>query len=167
VTPVGGFRCRRAVGTAYAVTVPMSSDPSQQTSTSAGAVATGGGPELPRWRRALRRFTASESDLAAEEAQVAAVRNGGTPCGDVATRSKACICGTLRSVTLRPRGGVPALEAELFDGSGSVSLVWLGRRKIAGVEPGRRIKARGLVADDDGQRVIFNPVYELLCTEGA
>lgn len=95
------------------------------------------------------------------------MRNGGTPCGDVATRSKACICGTLRSVTLRPRGGVPALEAELFDGSGSVSLVWLGRRRIAGVEPGRRIKARGLVADDDGQRVIFNPVYELLCTETA
>lgn len=145
----------------------MSSDPSQRRSpSSGGAVATGGGRELPRWRRALRRFTASESDLAAEEAQVAAVRNGGTPCGDVATRSKACVCGTLRSVTLRPRGGVPALEAELFDGSGSVSLVWLGRRKIAGVEPGRRVKARGLVADDDGQRVIFNPVYELLCTEG-
>ncbi|MGI4893993.1 MAG: OB-fold nucleic acid binding domain-containing protein [Janthinobacterium lividum] len=121
----------------------------------------------PLWRRALARLSASESDLAAEEAQEEAVRHGGTPCGMIPLRTKACVCGTLRSVTLRPRGGVPALEAELFDGSGSVSLVWLGRRKIAGVEPGRRIKVTGLVADDGGQRVIFNPGYELLCPESA
>jgi hypothetical protein len=121
----------------------------------------------PLWRRALARFTASESDLAAEEAQEEAVRQGALPCGGLATRTKVCVCGTLRSVTLRPRGGVQALEAELFDGSGSVSLVWLGRRRIAGIEAGRRVKARGLVADDDGQRVIFNPVYELLAPDGA
>ena len=121
----------------------------------------------PLWRRALNRFTASESDLAAEEAQEEAVRQGALPCGAIASRTKACVGGTLRSVTLRPRGGVPALEAELFDGSGSVSLVWLGRRRIAGIEAGRRVKARGLVADDDGQRVIFNPVYELIAPDGA
>ncbi|MEZ0493613.1 OB-fold nucleic acid binding domain-containing protein [Kineococcus sp. TBRC 1896] len=121
----------------------------------------------PLWRRALARFTASNSDLAAEEAQEDALRHGGTPCGQVPDRTRACVCGTLRSVTLRPRGGVPALEAELFDGSGSVQLVWLGRRRIAGVEPGRRVKAKGLVACDDGQRVIFNPVYELVCAETA
>ncbi|WP_338073734.1 OB-fold nucleic acid binding domain-containing protein [Kineococcus siccus] len=120
----------------------------------------------PLWRRALSRFTASESDLAAADAQEEAVRQGALPCGAVPTRRKACVCGTLRSVTLRPRGGVPALEAELFDGSGSVSLVWLGRRRIAGIEAGRRVKARGLVADDDGQRVIFNPRYELIAPAG-
>lgn len=132
-----------------------------------GAVSKSSVLSTPLWRRALARFTASESDLAAEEAQEDAVRNGGTPCEQIPDRTKACVCGTLRSVTLRPRGGVPALEAELFDGSGSVSLVWLGRRKIAGVEPGRRVKAKGLIACDDGQRVIFNPVYELVCTDNA
>ena len=121
----------------------------------------------PLWRRALQRFTASESDLAAEEAQEEVVRHGGVPCGQLASRERACVYGTLRSVTLRPRGGVPALEAELFDGSGTVSLVWLGRRRIAGVDPGRRVKATGRVADDDGQRVIFNPEYELLAPDGA
>jgi len=130
-----------------------------------GAVSKSSVLSTPLWKRALARFTASESDLAAEEATEDAVRNGGTPCGQIPDRTKACVCGTLRSVTLRPRGGVPALEAELFDGSGSISLVWLGRRKIAGVEPGRRVKAKGLVACDDGQRVIFNPVYELVCSE--
>ena len=33
-------------------------------------------------------------------------------------RERVRLRGTLRTVTLRPRGGVPALEAELFDGSG-------------------------------------------------
>ncbi|MFB9377929.1 OB-fold nucleic acid binding domain-containing protein [Kineococcus gynurae] len=121
----------------------------------------------PLWRRALRRFTASESDLAAADAQRVAEQHGGSPCGALAARQRACVCGTLRSVTINPRGGVPALQAELFDGSGSVSLVFLGRRRIPGLVAGRRVKASGRVAVDDGQQVIFNPVYELLPPDGA
>jgi hypothetical protein len=64
-------------------------------------------------------------------------------------------------VTLRPRGGVPALEAELYDGSGLITLVWLGRRRIAGIEPGRAIKVTGRVGVQDRMRVMFNPRYEL------
>ena len=43
--------------------------------------------------------------------------------------------GSLRTVSLRPRAGIPALEAELFDGSGVITIVWLGRRRIAGHRP--------------------------------
>ncbi|WP_345712840.1 OB-fold nucleic acid binding domain-containing protein [Kineococcus glutinatus] len=118
-----------------------------------------------RWRRVLQRFTASELDLAAVEEQEVAVRHGGTPCRALPVRQRACVCGALRSVTLQPRGGVPTLQAELFDGSGTVVLVWLGRRRIAGVEVGRRLTARGMVVEDDGRRVIFNPRYELLTPE--
>lgn len=64
-------------------------------------------------------------------------------------------------MVLRPRGGVPALEAQLYDGTGTVELVWLGRREIAGVEPGRRLKVEGLACTIDGRRVMFNPRYEL------
>ena len=46
------------------------------------------------------------------------------------------LSGTLRTVTLRPRGGVPALEAELDDGTGVIIVVWLGRRRIAGIGAG-------------------------------
>jgi DNA/RNA endonuclease YhcR with UshA esterase domain len=67
----------------------------------------------------------------------------------------------LRSVVLRPRQGVQALEAELYDGSGTVDLVWLGRREIAGIDPGRRLKVEGLVCTRDGRRSMFNPRYEL------
>jgi hypothetical protein len=74
------------------------------------------------------------------------------------------VTGTLRTVTLRPRAGVPALEAELWDGTGTISLIWLGRRRIGGIEPGRRLVAYGRLAVGDGGRVIFNPIYELLAT---
>ena len=70
--------------------------------------------------------------------------------------------GTLRTVTLRPRGGVPALEAELFDGTGMLTLVWLGRRHIAGITPGRSMQVQGRIGVHDGARTLFNPRYELI-----
>ena len=65
-------------------------------------------------------------------------------------------------MTLRPRAGVPALEAELYDGTGSINVVWLGRRQIAGIEPGRRIKVQGMVTRSEGEPAVFNPRYELI-----
>jgi hypothetical protein len=70
--------------------------------------------------------------------------------------------GTLKTVTLRPRGGVPALEAELFDGSGSIMLVWLGRREIAAIAPGRSMEVQGRIGFHGGDRIIYNPRYQLL-----
>jgi hypothetical protein len=72
------------------------------------------------------------------------------------------VFGTIRSVTIRPRAGTPALEAELFDGSGSVTLVWLGRRTIAGIEPGRQLRADGRITSGEGRKLIYNPRYELV-----
>ncbi len=71
------------------------------------------------------------------------------------------MAGTLRAVTVRPRGNSPALHAELWDGSASLILVWLGRREIPGIEPGRRLLAKGRVAQHRGTRTMFNPIYEL------
>ena len=71
------------------------------------------------------------------------------------------VTGRLKSVVYTPRENVPTLESELFDGSGSVTLVWLGRRRIPGIEPGRTVTARGRFAAVEGKRVIYNPWYEL------
>jgi hypothetical protein len=65
-------------------------------------------------------------------------------------------------VTLQPRAGVPALEAELYDGSGVLTLIWLGRRRIGGIDCGRKLTATGRIATMEGRRVMFNPQYELL-----
>lgn len=86
---------------------------------------------------------------------------GATLIRDCGARARVCVCGALRTVTLQPRGSTLAVEAELYDGSGAIDLVWLGRRHIAGIEPGRMLQARGLVAEQEGRRLMFNPRYEL------
>ncbi|MEZ5095239.1 MAG: hypothetical protein R2731_03450 [Nocardioides sp.] len=57
---------------------------------------------------------------------------------------------------------MPALEAELYDGTGVVTLTWLGRRRITGVVPGRSLQVHGRIAVIDGQPIMFNPRYELM-----
>jgi hypothetical protein len=81
---------------------------------------------------------------------------------DCADRTPVRLRGTLRTVTLRPRGGVPALEAELFDGSDSLVLVWLGRREIAAIAPGRSVEVQGRIGRHGEERIIYNPRYTLL-----
>ncbi|MEU7873815.1 OB-fold nucleic acid binding domain-containing protein [Dactylosporangium sp. NPDC049140] len=112
-------------------------------------------------RKFLRRLTASDAELDAEELQRDAKQ-----CGSMA--ALACqrgqivrLKGRLRTVVYTPRTNLPTLEAELFDGSDLVTLVWLGRRHIAGIEPGRAITAKGRIALREGRKVLYNPYYEL------
>lgn len=112
-------------------------------------------------RRMLHSLTADERELDAEELQEQAEHVGATPIADCGDRERVCVRGVLRTVTLRPRAGAPALDAELFDGTATVDLVWLGRRRIAGIEPGRPVTAYGRLLLSDGHRMIFNPLYEL------
>lgn len=112
-------------------------------------------------RRALSRLTSSDEEIAAAELRQDAAGLGATPIAALPPRGRARVCGTLRWVTLRPRAGVPTLEAELYDGSGSLSIVWLGRRRIPGIVPGRALVAAGAVTRDRGRVLMFNPAYEL------
>ena len=114
-----------------------------------------------RFRRLLARLAADTEDLEAEDLKAATTAQGATPIARCTDREAVCVLGTLRTVTFRPRAGVPALQAELWDGTGAVTVVWLGRRSIPGIMPGRRIKVRGRITALRGQRVIYNPIYEL------
>ena len=113
-----------------------------------------------RLRQSLSRW-ASSADMEARELKEGAAKAGCCPIVDAYDRQRVELQGSLRTVTLRPRGGVPALEAELYDGSALITLVWLGRRRIAGIEPGRQIWVVGRIGVQDKLRVMFNPRYEL------
>ena len=113
-----------------------------------------------RLRGALSRW-ANGQDQEAEDLQRDVAEAGCCPIDEAADRQRVDIQGSLRTVTLRPRGGVPALEAELYDGSGVITVIWLGRRRIAGIEPGRQIRVVGRIGAQDYHRVMFNPRYEL------
>lgn len=88
--------------------------------------------------------------------------DGETPICEVSDRELVCVCGTVRDVNVRPgEEQMPALIAELDDGTGTLRLVWLGRRSITGIEPGRTLSASGRVCFKRGVPLIFNPSYDL------
>lgn len=115
-------------------------------------------------RRIIARVAASPADLNAEELRRELRVPGARPIAECPDRERVCVAGVLRTVTFRPRGGTPALEADLWDGTGSVAVVWLGRREIGGIQPGRHIKLRGRITRLGGHRAIYNPIYELLAS---
>ncbi|QSB13362.1 OB-fold nucleic acid binding domain-containing protein [Natronosporangium hydrolyticum] len=123
----------------------------------AGQVRTGS-----RWRRLLGRWAASDEQRDAEQLRSDSVRSGCAFAGEVNRGDLVVVTGRLRTVVYTPRTNLPTLEAELYDGSGTVTLVWLGRRRIVGVEPGRTVTVRGRVAQRAGRCVIYNPYYELV-----
>jgi hypothetical protein len=113
-----------------------------------------------RLRSTISRW-ANQDHAEANELRKDTEKAGLVTISDAPDRKRVVVQGTLKTVTLRPRGGVPALEAELYDGSGSISLVWLGRRRIGGISPGRGIRVEGRIGVQDGVRVMYNPRYEL------
>ena len=113
------------------------------------------------FRRALSRLTLDEQELDGRELQTESADAGATHVCDCSVGNPVCVAGQLRAVVLRPRAGVPTLEAELYDGTGTVTLIWLGRRRIRGIDPGRHLVARGRMTRQDGRPTIYNPSYEL------
>ncbi len=107
----------------------------------------------------------SESARSAREARASGSPDSAVAVvaiGEAPDRRLVRLEGTLRTVTLRPRGGVPALEAELADGTGTVTIVWLGRRRILGVHAGCGMRVLGRVGRHENMRIMYNPRYELL-----
>lgn len=115
-------------------------------------------------QRALRRFASSNAELESEDLQRNVRQEGAVPIQNCEDRQQVSLTGTISTVTITPRAGHPALEVELRDGSGAVSLVWLGRREIPGIDPGRTLKVWGRISCHEGKRLIYNPRYELLPT---
>lgn len=89
--------------------------------------------------------------------------HGATPIDQAELRHPVRIAGEVRSVRIVPRAGADALEAVVGDGRSSVTAVFLGRRKIAGLSPGRRLLLEGVVTKDrELGRVMYNPMYTLV-----
>ena len=85
-----------------------------------------------------------------------------TPIGEVQWRKRAHVQGRVTALSTAPRGSAPTLQVEVWDETGGITLNFLGRREIAGLEVGMDIRAEGMVGEEDGTLVILNPSYELV-----
>ncbi len=70
--------------------------------------------------------------------------------------------GQIFQLKTRPSQGMPALEVTVIDDTGSVTVVWSGRRSIGGVGLGRRIVIEGVPMKGPRGLTFTNPSYELL-----
>ncbi|HWI02951.1 MAG TPA: OB-fold nucleic acid binding domain-containing protein [Acidimicrobiales bacterium] len=117
------------------------------------------------FRKLLHRLTASDAALDRERLrQFCSDVPGVLPIGDAQARQEITVAGEITSLRIVPRAGTPSLEATVNDGSGSLVVVWTGRRNIPGVAPGKRLvlSGRGAPQGTAGRLTVFNPRYELL-----
>ncbi|MBA2323037.1 MAG: OB-fold nucleic acid binding domain-containing protein [Actinomycetota bacterium] len=113
------------------------------------------------FKRIIRRLTSDVEDLDADDLSRDTELSGARRACDCRCGEEVTVVGRLRSVEICPKDAVASLEAELFDGTEGVTLIWVGRRRIPGIEAGRRIKVRGRMAVRNGRKVLYNPYYEL------
>ncbi|GAY10848.1 OB-fold nucleic acid binding domain-containing protein [Pseudonocardia sp. N23] len=118
---------------------------------------TDGGP----FRRMLKRLTSDVEVLDADDLSEDSERSGAQRASECACGQEVTMLGRLRSVEFCPQDAAASFTAELFDGTDGVTLVWMGRRRIPGVVPGRTMRVRGRLSIRDGRKVLYNPYYEI------
>jgi amino acid transporter len=87
---------------------------------------------------------------------------GAVPISAVQWRQRVVVEGRIRSLRVIRVGGSSTVEAVIEDDSGAMSIVFLGRTRIAGVEVGTRMRVSGTAGHRQGRLAILNPNYQLL-----
>jgi hypothetical protein len=72
------------------------------------------------------------------------------------------VAGVVRRITVRPVEGFEALEAVIYDGTGELTAVWLGRRTIPGLLLGSRLVLDGVIGKDKRGLRVVNPTFEFV-----
>ncbi|MGX7681167.1 amino acid permease [Jatrophihabitans sp. DSM 45814] len=108
---------------------------------------------------------ADHRTTAASEPPLAEVDAGGiTPIGSAQWKQLVTIQGRVKVLQVGTTAG-KTLEAQVFDSTGGVRLLFFGRTHIPGVVPGAVIRATGRVGEYKGHLALANPRYELVDTE--
>jgi RecG-like helicase len=112
-------------------------------------------------KKFFKRFVQDESERRAENIRIwASSVPGTTPIVEAKTRDVARVAGVVEGLRVRPREGVPAIEAVIGDGTGQVTAVWLGRRQISGLTLGARVVVEGRLGGDQLRLQMMNPKTE-------
>ena len=83
------------------------------------------------------------------------------PIGKISWRKRAHVTGRVTAIRPAAMDSAPTLEVEIWDETGGVTLQFLGRREIAGLEVGSVMIAEGMVGEQNGALTILNPSYEI------
>jgi hypothetical protein len=84
------------------------------------------------------------------------------PLGELEARDRTKVCGEVKRMTIKPRSGIPSTEIVINDGTGDATVIFSGRRHVAGIEHGHCIVIEGVAFADANRLVFLNPKYSLL-----
>ena len=84
------------------------------------------------------------------------------PLGELEARDRTKVCGEVKRMTIKPRSGIPSTEIVINDGTGDATVIFSGRRHVAGIEHGQCIVIEGVAFADANRLVFLNPAYSLL-----
>ena len=84
------------------------------------------------------------------------------PLGELEARDRTKVCGEVKRMTIKPRSGIPSTEIVINDGTGDATVIFSGRRHVAGIEHGHCIIVEGVAYADANRLVFLNPKYSLL-----
>ena len=104
--------------------------------------------------------------LSGQSTYHSADRGGVTPIGSVTWKQQVIIEGRIKIVQVGTTAG-RSLEAQVFDDTGGVRLLFFGRTHIPGISPGVLLRAWGRVGEYKGHLALANPRYELIGEDDA
>jgi len=113
----------------------------------------------------LAELDQSEDALDAQLAALSGKPAPAEPGGGIEAarfRQHVVLEGRVKALRVQPWSGVATLEATVADKTGAIQVVFLGRRTIAGLEAGKRIRVEGVVGQHRGRLALLNPSYQLL-----
>lgn len=94
------------------------------------------------------------------------------PVSQLPEKGRVLCHGSIESVTYMPADQTAAFIAIVVDsdrprpgppsGKGRLRVVWLGRRRVPGIDAGTEVRLEGMLTHNQGLPTIFNPRYEIL-----
>jgi hypothetical protein len=97
------------------------------------------------------------------------------PLNRLPVKGRVVCRGRIESVTYVPADQTAAFSAMVSDADprepgagaaagprGRLRVVWLGRRRVSGIEAGTEVRLKGMLSRVDGLPTMFNPRYEIL-----
>ncbi|WDF34606.1 hypothetical protein PTW37_06810 [Arthrobacter agilis] len=85
---------------------------------------------------------------------------------ELPVRGRVTARGTIERITIAPATATPSFSAlarlDRNAGHEGVHLVWMGQRRVPGVEAGVELRFEGMMSRVGGTPTVYNPRYEII-----
>jgi amino acid transporter len=129
-----------------------------------GATGTGAAPAAAASRGYRRAEAKRDSRPGDRDGRRESDAPGTVPIAALQPRQRARVTGRVKSVRVQAGAGVPSIECTIADSTGQLMLVFQGRRRVPGIEPGARITVEGMVGERGRRTAMINPLLTILRT---